>query len=1586
MKKLLALLLVITIVNQGFAVLMPTTEAQAPVGFTPEVVCVPFHGKWLGVPHDTWIGKEIVLKGTAHDPDGDATLMAYKWDFGDGHSTDWIAGVNPYTMEAKHTYNGAMADGTPYGPGRFFTAWLYVEDNDSNIGRDSYFIAIRDISDPKKKLGFEVNIAIDNGLWWLHKSQYRYSSGGADYGYWRDSSYGSYYAGPTSTAVLAFEIHGHTPTGDKSEDPYVDTVQRGLNYVFTQCYSRSISGPNPSCPYGNPDANGNGIGIDVNSGRRVYEIGMVMMAIAASGDPELKATTGPTDVVGCTYFDILTDMVDMCAWGQNEAGSGRGGWRYDWNYGDSDNSVTQWPIIGLEAAKANWGIEAPDFVESELDRWLAYSQNANGGFGYTSPSEWVNPAKTGAGLCGLAYIDLPPTDARVAKAINYLKSMWGTSGTDGYWGNYYALYAIMKGCKLFHPEIENIGSHNWYWDDPSGFARYLINQQMSDGKWPAGSYGGDVLDTGWAILTLTPTITFGPPVADAGPDVGNHPPEPVAVKFDASGSYHTDPTRKIVLYEWDFESDGTWDYSDTDFRVEHAYPAYKKPDDYIDWDKTAKDYTATLRVKDDSDPPRQDIDTCMIQITPPPWKPVADPDGPYTGYVSVPVKLDGSKSYDPESKMYPPGHPWYETLAKYDWDLDNDGQFDDSSEIKPSFAWDNKGTYSVGLKVTDSQPSGLGGTTGPLDTDMKYTTVVIAEAQPRVITVIIIELRAIDTMDPIGSLSASDFYAKVSIDGVTLADSAVWSNDNDIYPKWSFSRSVSKTSVPIHVEIWDSDWPLTDDHVDIDKDSNDRDIDILFDSTIQSISGDVTFGYSQGGEGDGNRAEIWFHVGLDNGDKDGDGLFDGWETNGIHMNDDGVVDLALPSLGANPDHKDLFIEIDWMEDSAHSHTPMLGVSDAVIAAFANAPIANPDGTTGINLHIDESNGVLHQNDLAVWAGFDAVKATNFAQDRRFVYHYCLFIHNIQWMDGTSGIAEFPGNDFIVALGSWSGGIGTFQQQAGTLMHEFGHNLNLNHGGGDGINYKPNYLSIMSYTFQTTGIPPTWRLDYSRNALPMLDENNLDETVGIQDGTDNTVFYDTNGNDVSVAGTGAIDWNRDDVYQRNIRADINNGPDPGYKGPSKYAVLTGYNDWANILYSALGTSDFEDGVHVTPESIIELDIQTYYKMVDDVPPTTTMLIGDPKYVSDRTCVTLDTPFTLEATDDISGVNRTAFKIDDETWTNYSTPFNLAGHSDSQHTIYYFSSDNAGNMEKTKSTTVILDNTPPTTIDDYDGRWHNIDFTINLRATDNLSGVAETYYKINDGPTKNVSANGQPRIITESANNRLEYWSVDEIGNMKTQHKILTGIKLDKTSPTGSIIINNNATYANSTLVTLTLAATDATSGVYQVRFSNDGIWDTEPWEAYNTSKPWNLTTGDGNKTVYVQFVDNAGSISSAYLDIITLDTAKPTANAGADQTIYVGTAVNFDAGSSTDNMGIVSYEWSFGDETTGTGKTTIHTYASTGTYTVTLTVRDAAGNTGTNQAKITVSPQPTPLWIIGIVAAMIFLGIATTATVIWKKRK
>jgi predicted secreted protein with PEFG-CTERM motif len=70
-------------------------------------------------------------------------------------------------------------------------------------------------------------------------------------------------------------------------------------------------------------------------------------------------------------------------------------------------------------------------------------------------------------------------------------------------------------------------------------------------------------------------------------------------------------------------------------------------------------------------------------------------------------------------------------------------------------------------------------------------------------------------------------------------------------------------------------------------------------------------------------------------------------------------------------------------------------------------------------------------------------------------------------------------------------------------------------------------------------------------------------------------------------------------------------------------------------------------------------------------------------------------------------------------------------------------------------------------------------------------------------------------------------------------------------------------------------------------------------------------------------------------------------------VDAGATVNFNASNSTDNIGIVSYAWNFGDDTTGTGISATHVYSNSGTYNVSLTVEDAAGNRDTQSVTVTV---------------------------------
>ena len=135
--------------------------------------------------------------------------------------------------------------------------------------------------------------------------------------------------------------------------------------------------------------------------------------------------------------------------------------------------------------------------------------------------------------------------------------------------------------------------------------------------------------------------------------------------------------------------------------------------------------------------------------------------------------------------------------------------------------------------------------------------------------------------------------------------------------------------------------------------------------------------------------------------------------------------------------------------------------------------------------------------------------------------------------------------------------------------------------------------------------------------------------------------------------------------------------------------------------------------------------------------------------------------------------------------------------------------------------------------------------------------------------------------------------------------------------------------------------------------NDNGSTTMLYEINASTQPgW--TTGNNNK-LYLK--DGTVSLITAPAGIGDLDPPNqpPVADAGGP---YPGTAgltlITFDGSGSSDPDGsIASYDWTFGDGSTGVGVKPTHTYAAPGTYTVSLTVTDddSASDTATTTAEI-----------------------------------
>jgi chitodextrinase len=150
------------------------------------------------------------------------------------------------------------------------------------------------------------------------------------------------------------------------------------------------------------------------------------------------------------------------------------------------------------------------------------------------------------------------------------------------------------------------------------------------------------------------------------------------------------------------------------------------------------------------------------------------------------------------------------------------------------------------------------------------------------------------------------------------------------------------------------------------------------------------------------------------------------------------------------------------------------------------------------------------------------------------------------------------------------------------------------------------------------------------------------------------------------------------------------------------------------------------------------------------------------------------------------------------------------------------------------------------------------------------------------------------------------------------------------------------------------ALDAAGNPHVIYYDSGAIkyakWTGSNWE----------TSTVGNGISPSLKLDTAGNPHVIYYDSGALKYATittnvpPVASAGSDLTVIVNEPVKFDGSGSSDPDGaIVTYAWNFGDTKTGSGMTTSHTYTAAGTYTVTLTVTDNGGLTGSDITVITV---------------------------------
>jgi hypothetical protein len=242
--------------------------------------------------------------------------------------------------------------------------------------------------------------------------------------------------------------------------------------------------------------------------------------------------------------------------------------------------------------------------------------------------------------------------------------------------------------------------------------------------------------------------------------------------------------------------------------------------------------------------------------------------------------------------------------------------------------------------------------------------------------------------------------------------------------------------------------------------------------------------------------------------------------------------------------------------------------------------------------------------------------------------------------------------------------------------------------------------------------------------------------------------------------------------------------------------------------------------------------------------------------------------LSATDDESGVNRTLYSLDGAPYVSYTSNITL---SDGNHTLFYFSIDNAGNSETLKMLNVRVDTGSPTMNITIKGNqsvngWYNGSVVVSLTASDNCSGIWSASYSLDSGAWTPYAGN----ITLGDGQHVLAYGCYDWAGNAYNNT-----VSLNVSDP--EVIVNLSGTRLSNGWFTsdvmVSFVATGGAGGVDHVEYSLNGAG----WASGNYFN----VTGEGWNRVDYRAVDGLGIASETRTCWVPIDKTGPTISISVD---------------------------------------------------------------------------------------------------------
>jgi len=178
--------------------------------------------------------------------------------------------------------------------------------------------------------------------------------------------------------------------------------------------------------------------------------------------------------------------------------------------------------------------------------------------------------------------------------------------------------------------------------------------------------------------------------------------------------------------------------------------------------------------------------------------------------------------------------------------------------------------------------------------------------------------------------------------------------------------------------------------------------------------------------------------------------------------------------------------------------------------------------------------------------------------------------------------------------------------------------------------------------------------------------------------------------------------------------------------------------------------------------------------------------------------------------------------------------------------------------------VSDITPPVTTYSASGSsgansWYTSPVTVTLTATDDSSGIAAIHFRTDGGAWQSYVS---PFTVPSDGSHAIDYYSTDSSGNNEALRAAT--VKIDSTAPSSTVALAGTQAVDGSYIssVDVTLASTDATSGIQSSEYRVDG----GAWRSYTSVFP---VSGNGTHTIEYHATDVASNVETAKSSVVRI---------------------------------------------------------------------------------------------------------------------